>query len=59
MNNLDPWMQERLDRWRKNSQEAKSKEKTKGKTSISNYIPRRGDYGDDMEGLDKTTKGKL
>jgi hypothetical protein len=59
MNNLDQKMQERLDKWRKNTLEVKSVEKVREKTSVSNYIPRRGDYGDDMENPVNTTKGKI
>ena len=45
MNNLNSKMQERLDKWRKNTTPVVSASKLKQK----NYIPRK-DYGDDIAG---------
>ncbi len=46
MNDLNPSMQARLEKWQKNKMPVKSAEKVRVQ-SPSNYRPVRGDYGDD------------
>lgn len=51
-NDLNPIMQERLEKWRKNTGTVKSSEKVRGK-SHSSYRLVRGDYGDDIRDFKK------
>ncbi len=47
MNDLNPSMQERLEKWQKNKLPVKSAKKVRGQLPL-NYRPVRGDYGDDI-----------
>ncbi len=48
MNNLSDTMQERLDRWRKNTLPVVATQKIKNRNYVS-----RGDYGDDMRDIER------
>lgn len=51
MNNLSKEMQERLDKWRKNTLPVTSSEKVRG-PKPTNYVA-RGDYGDDIRDFER------
>lgn len=49
---LTPVMQERLDKWRKNTLPVKSADTLRGKSPVS-FRPVRGDYGDDIRDFER------